>query len=142
MRLYQNKSINSALRIPLNRGNRLFSRFSVMSPLTNGVHYIILIMEFPVFSFLIALDLTVRYVDCIVPKSLALFLGETLFPIVMITLVLLVCLAYFLLLIEALSSLYKRQKYTLCWLLLSALLLKDILYIVLFRLGILGIPAA
>ncbi len=39
MRLYQNKSINSALRIPLNRGNKLFSRFSVMSPLTNGVHY-------------------------------------------------------------------------------------------------------
>ena len=40
MRLYQNKSINPALRIPLNRGNKLFSRFSVMLPLTNGVHYI------------------------------------------------------------------------------------------------------
>jgi hypothetical protein len=39
MRLYQNKSINSALRIPLNRGNKLFSRVSVMLPLTNGVHY-------------------------------------------------------------------------------------------------------
>ena len=39
MRLYQNKSINPALRIPLNRGNKLFSRFSVMLPLTNGVHY-------------------------------------------------------------------------------------------------------
>ena len=39
MRLYQNKSINPALRIPLNRGNKLFSRFSVMQPLTNGVHY-------------------------------------------------------------------------------------------------------
>ena len=39
MRLYQNKSINPALRIPLNRGNKLFSRFSVMSPLKNGVHY-------------------------------------------------------------------------------------------------------
>ena len=114
-------------------------------PLTkigNFLALVILIMEFPVFSFLIALDLTVRYVDCIVPKSLALFLGETLFPIVMITLILLVCLAYFLLLIEALSSLYKRQKYTLCWLLLSALLLKDILYIVLHRLGVLGIPPA
>ena len=36
---YQNKSINPALRIPLNRGNKLFSRFSVMLPLTNGVHY-------------------------------------------------------------------------------------------------------
>jgi hypothetical protein len=103
---------------------------------------ILLIMEFPVFSFLIALDLTVRYVDCIVPKSLVLFLGETLFPIVMITLVLLVCLAYFLLLIEALGTLYKRQKYTLCRLLLSVLLIKDILYIVLFRLGILGIHPA
>ena len=102
----------------------------------------ILVLEFPVFSFLITLDLTVRYVDYIVPKSLALFLGETLFPIVMITLILLVCLAYFLLLIEALSSLYKRQKYTLCRLLLSALLIKDILYCVLCRLGILGIPAA
>lgn len=102
----------------------------------------ILVLEFPVFSFLITLDLTVRYVDYIVPKSLALFLGETLFPIVMITLVLLVCLAYFLLLVEALSSLFKKKKYTLCWLLLSALLLKDILYIVLCRLGVLGIPAA
>ena len=39
MRLYQNKSINPALRIPLKRGNKLFSRFSVMLPLTNGVHY-------------------------------------------------------------------------------------------------------
>ena len=103
---------------------------------------VILIMEFPVFSFLITLDLTVRYVDCIVPKSLALFFGETLFPIVMISLVLLVSLAYFLLLIEALGSLYKRQKYTLCWLLLSALLIKDILYCVLCRLGILGTHAA
>lgn len=103
---------------------------------------VILIMEFPVFSFLITLDLTVKYIDFIVPKSLALFLGETLFPIVMIILILLVCLAYFLLLVEALGSLYKRQKYTLCWLLLSALLLKDILYIVLHHLGILGIPAA
>lgn len=114
-------------------------------PLTkigNFLAMVILIMEFPVFSFLITLDLTVRYVDYIVPKSLALFLGETLFPIVMITLILLVCLAYFLLLITILSSLYKKKKYTLCWLLLSALLLKDILYIVLFRLGILGIPAA
>ena len=108
----------------------------------NYLAMVLLIMEFPVFSFLIALDLTVRYVDCIVPKSLALFLGETLFPIVMITLVLLVCLAYFILLVTALGTLYKRQKYTLCWLLLSALLIKDILYIVLFRLGILGIPAA
>ena len=102
----------------------------------------ILVLEFPVFSFLIALDLTVRYIDCIVPKSLALFLGETLFPIVMITLVLLVCLAYFILLVNALGSLYQRKQYTLCRLLLSALLIKDILYIVLFRLGILGIPAA
>ena len=40
MRLYQNKSINPALRIPLKRGNKLFSRFSVMLPLTNGGHYI------------------------------------------------------------------------------------------------------
>ena len=39
MRLYQNKSINPALRIPQKSGNKLFSRFSVMSPLTNGVHY-------------------------------------------------------------------------------------------------------
>lgn len=102
----------------------------------------ILVLEFPVFSFLIILDLTVRYIDCIVPKSLVLFLGETLFPIVMITLVLLVCLAYFILLVNALGTLYKRQKYTLCWLLLSTLLIKDILYIVLFRLGILGIHPA
>ena len=39
MHLYRNKSINPALRIPLNRGNKLFSRFSVMLPLTNGEHY-------------------------------------------------------------------------------------------------------
>ena len=103
---------------------------------------IILIMEFSVFSILITLDLTVKYIDFIVPKSLALFLGETMFPIVMIALVLLVSLAYFLLLIKALGSLYKKQKYTLCWLLLSAVLIKDILYIVLHRLGVLGIPAA
>ena len=108
----------------------------------NFLAMIILVMEFPVFSFVIALDLTVRYVDCIVPKSLALFLGKTLFPFVMITLVLLVCLAYFILLVKALGSLYKRQKYTLCRLLLSALLIKDILYCVLCRLGILGIPPA
>ena len=114
----------------------------LLTKIGNFLALVILIMEFPVFSFLIALDLTVKYIDFIVPKSLALFLGETLFPIVMITLVLLVCLAYFLLLVEALGSLYKRQKYTLCWLLLSALLLKDILYIVLLRLGILGVHAA
>ena len=113
----------------------------LLTKIGNFLALVILIMEFPVFSFLIALDLTVRYVDCIVPKSLVLFLGETLFPIVMITLVLLVCLAYFLLLVEALGTLYKRQKYTLCRLLLSVLLIKDILYIVLLRLGILGIHA-
>ncbi len=114
-------------------------------PLTkigNFLAMVILIMEFPVFSFLITLDLTVRYVDYIVPKSLALFLGETLFPIVMISLILLVCLAYFLLLVNALGSLYQRKQYILCRLLLSALLIKDILYIVLCRLGVLGIPAA
>ena len=114
----------------------------LLTKIGNFLALVILIMEFPVFSFLITLDLTVRYVDYIVPKSLVLFLGETLFPIVMITLILLVSLAYFLLLITILSSLYKKKKYTLCWLLLSALLLKDILYIVLFRLGIMGIPAA
>ena len=37
--LYQNKSINSASWIPQKRGNKLFSRFSVLLPLTNGVHY-------------------------------------------------------------------------------------------------------
>ena len=99
----------------------------------------ILVLEFPVFSFLITLDLTVRYIDCIVPKSLVLFLGR-LFPFVMIFLILLVSLAYCLLLIKALSSLSQRKQYTLCWLLLSALLIKDVLYCVLCRLGILGIP--
>ena len=115
---------------------------NLLTKIGNFLAMVILIMEFPVFSFLIALDLTVRYVDCIVPKSLALFLGEKLFPIVMIILILLVSLAYFLLLITILSSLYKKKKHTLCWLLLSALLLKDILYIVLIRLGVLGIHAA
>ena len=111
----------------------------LLTRIGNFLAMVILIMEFPVFSFLITLDLTVRYVDCIVPKSLALFLGETLFPIVMIILILLVSLAYFLLLIKVLSSLYEKKKYPLCWLLLSALLIKDILYCVLCRLGILGI---
>ena len=115
---------------------------NLLKRIGNFLAMVILIMEFPAFSFVIALDLAARYPDFIIPKSLALFLGKTMLPIVVISLVLLVSLAYFLLLIKALSSLYKNQKYALCRLLLSALLIKDILYCVLCRLGILGITAA
>ncbi len=112
----------------------------ILKKIGNFLAMVILIMEFPAFSFVIVLDLTARYPDFLLP--LALFLKGILFPIAVISLVLLVSFAYFLLLIKVLSSLYEKKKYPLCWLLLSALLIKDILYCVLCRLGILGIPAA
>ena len=121
------------------QGDLRFMNRNLLKRIGDFLAMVILLFELPACSFLIPLDLTVRYIDCIVPKSLVLFLGR-LFPFVMIFLILLVSLAYCLLLIKALSSLSQRKQYTLCWLLLSALLIKDVLYCVLCRLGILGIP--